>query len=133
MVERDPEHIIEPRLPAEWLPSPSAAHEDASWDAMRTSIVAEAGPVLRSLSDESNDDVAWIDTLGTWWTGAAAVLAVAAAVLLVVRPVAPTAARAPDVALNTIATEGRPVALWTSFGIDADPVLALMAYQAVPR
>ncbi|MEO5509127.1 MAG: hypothetical protein ABIV28_08635 [Longimicrobiales bacterium] len=133
-MENESEHIVEPPLPAEWLPAPAAAHDDPSWDALRNNIMMQAEPALRSLSDERNDDLPWVDTLGTWWTGAAAVLAIAATLLLVIRPaVAPTTARQPDVALDMIATDGKPATLWTSFGIEADPVLALMAYQAVPR
>ena len=130
MIEIESDNADERPLPRTWLPDPVAPASDATWRRQREDIVAGAKPALYELQARVNgDSSAWLNAIGSLWVRAAAGLAVAAATMLVVRPV-PTPATAENVnVLEIVATDGKPDALWRAYGIEADPVLALIATE----
>ena len=134
MVERTGDNDAQP-LPREWLPDAAAPADAPEWDATLQRILAAAEPALRRLeSGDSQRDVTWVTVLGSWWKPAAAIVAAAALLLLLDRPnTAIGESQRGSLPLNVMAAEGEPVALWESVGIDAHPVLALIALQQQGR
>lgn len=133
MVERPNDDMPRP-LPRDWLPEAAPSESDPRWEFRAQRIVAAAEPSLRGLGEWRYVVDAWSTRLGAWWKPAA-VLATAAAALFVVLD--PSGIReASDhgsLPLSVVAAEGEPFALWEAAGIDADPVLALIAMQASAR
>ncbi|MGH7477662.1 MAG: hypothetical protein ACRELD_15455 [Longimicrobiales bacterium] len=93
--------------------------------------MAAADPELRRLRNRPAAlDASWPSVMGLWWKPVAALAAAATALLLLVgRPASLPAPAQDSLALSLIAAEGDPVTLWGAFGIQADPVLALIAFQ----
>jgi hypothetical protein len=110
-------HDDEPRpLPREWLPEATAPEGAPEWEARLERITALAEPALRRLAGP------WSSLLGVWWKPAAALVA-AAALALALSPDGQDA----SLPLSVIARDGGPLVLWERVGIEADPVLALIA------
>ena len=130
MTQRSDDDAPRP-LPPGWLPEPLPPEGAPVWDTKMGRIMAAADPELRRLRDRRTaaGSTAW-SVLGLWWKPAAALAAVAAVLSLVtgLRSAFPEA-RQDWVSLSLIAAEGDPVTLWEAFGIQADPVLALIALQ----
>ncbi|TVP60045.1 MAG: hypothetical protein EA351_00990 [Gemmatimonadales bacterium] len=77
----------------------------------------------------------WWADLAEWWQPAAALAAAAVGLLFLV----PTASSSGSggspgqaTALELLAAEGDPAALWTAFGVPADPVLATLVLDDSP-
>jgi hypothetical protein len=127
--EDRPDDNTPPLLPREWLPDPLPPAGAAEWDVRRERILAAAEPALLRLG-ESERDAAWPTVLGHWWKPAAALAAAAAALLFLLgRPETLRDSDRDRFPLSVVAAEGEPFALWDGVGIDADPVLALVASQ----
>lgn len=93
--------------------------------------MAAADPELRKLQDRrAAAEVTGFSVMGRWWKPVAALTAAATAILLLT-PRAPASPEPPkrSIALSLVAAEGDPVTLWRTFAIQADPVLALIAFQ----
>lgn len=118
-------------LPREWLPDRQPPEGAPAWHARVERIMAAAGPELRRLgSRRSTAELTGRSRMGSWWKPAAALAAVSTALLLLVgRPAASPEPPPGSIALALVASEGDPVTLWGAFGIQADPVLALIAVQ----
>ncbi|MBI4539880.1 MAG: hypothetical protein HY704_10275 [Gemmatimonadetes bacterium] len=132
MKERSEDGVPRP-LPRDWLPDPHPPEGAPEWDARVGRILAAADPELQRLGNRRAVVGTWC-VLGLLWKPAAA-LAVAATALLLLTG---RSAAFPEpsqglLSLSLIAVEGDPVALWEAswepFGIEADPVLALIAFQ----
>lgn len=133
MSRRRPDGTAAP-LPRDWLPDAQPADDDAGWDAAVRRVVSAAEPGLGVIGMPLAGEARWWSQLGRWWVPSAGLAAAAAALLLLVLPgerVRPSATA--SLALNVIAAEGDPAALWEGFGIEADPVLALIALQTRGR
>lgn len=117
-------------LPRSWLPDPVAPEGDGVWDARAARIVAatdiEWEQALAAVPGS------WVTELGRWWRPTVALAAAAAALLLMTDgPPSRSGGAPPDgAALDLIASDGDPVALWAAVGVDADPVLALIALES---
>ncbi len=105
---------IEERLPQDWLPDPSPPEDAPEWDARAARIMTLAAPPRAS----------WT-LLGSWWKPAALLAAASVATLLLLDPGEP-----PSPALGVIAGDGEAAALWRAAGVEADPVLAIIALRA---
>ncbi|MBI4421972.1 MAG: hypothetical protein HY560_14200 [Gemmatimonadetes bacterium] len=117
-------------LPRDWLPDPHPSEDAPVWDTRARRIMAAAGPELRRLKGRrSAAEVSWWSMMALWWKSAAAVAAVATALLLVQRPAAFPEPPPGSIPLGLIAADGEPVTLWGALGIQADPVLALIAIR----
>jgi hypothetical protein len=130
----DPNDAAGP-LPHDWLPAPVAPADAAEWQVRLERILTAAGPALRGLR-EAAPETSWPDMLGSWWKPAAAMAAMAAAaavLLFLFVPAQPQQPPGEGVPLSVIAAEGEPFALWDGLGIDADPVLALIALSEQAR
>jgi hypothetical protein len=116
-------------LPREWLPDAIAPEDAPEWELALQRIVAAAEPELRQLASGSSErDLSWATVLGSWWKLAGSLGAAAVVLLLAVgRP--GTRADSGALPLRVVAAAGEPFALWESLGIEADPVLALIALQ----
>ncbi|MQA88743.1 MAG: hypothetical protein GEU90_00715 [Gemmatimonas sp.] len=131
MKERSEDGVPRP-LPRDWLPDPQPAERSPQWDARVERIMAAADPELRRLWSQRAAAAAtpW-SAIGQWWKHATALAAAAIALPLLIEPPAATPNPPQDsLSLGLIAAEGDPVALWRAFGIQADQVLALIAFQA---
>jgi hypothetical protein len=121
-------------LPRDWLPDASAPDGAPEWDVTLQRILAAAEPSLRQLQDASTaSDVTWSAVLGSWWKPAAAIAAAAALLLLLDGRDTEDRAAQGVLPLSVMAAQGDPFALWQSLGIEADPVLALIALQQERR
>ena len=111
-------------LPRGWLPDATPREGTPLWEITVARVVAATEMRGSTLLDPP----AWPSVLGSWWRPAAA-LAVAAGALLLVSPAEPPSPqpRAGEVPLSVVATEGDPAALLAGLGVEADPVLALIA------
>lgn len=130
MTERSNDHAPRP-LPRDWLPDATPPDAAAEWAVRVQRIMAAAEPALAKLGNrDDSSDAGWPVELGSFWRPAAAV-ATAATLLLVVadKPRAVRESGYDGLPLSLMAAEGQPVALWEGLGIDADPVLALIALQ----
>lgn len=129
---RDRSEDSAPRpLPREWLPEPQPPERAAQWDARVERIMAAADPELRRLRSRraAAGTTAW-SVMGQWWKPAATLAAAAAALPLLFEPPAAVSELPQDsFSLSLVAAEGDPVALWGAFGVQADPVLAMIAIQ----
>jgi hypothetical protein len=115
-------------LPQGWLPDPNPSEGDPKWDEKIERIMAAAGPELRTLrSRRSAAEVTWWSRMGLWWKPAASLAAASTALVLLVER--PASAEPPpgSLALGFVVSDGDPVTLWGALGIQADPVLALIA------
>lgn len=130
MRERSEDGTTRP-LPLGWLPDPQPAEGDPKWDERIEGILAAAGPELRTLrSRRSTAEVIWWSGMGLWWKPAAALAAASAALLLLVgRPAVFPGPSPGSIPLGLVASAGDPVMLWRALGVQADPVLALIAIQ----
>jgi hypothetical protein len=118
-------------LPRDWLPDPQPPEGAPMWEARTRRIMAVAGPELRRLrSGGSPDEVTWWSRTGLWWKPAAALAAASTALLLLVgRPAVFPEPPPGSIPLGLVASDGDPVTLWRALGIQADPVLALIAIR----
>ena len=117
-------------LPREWLPRATPPEGGPDHEAMVARVMAAAEPALGRLGKARPREAAWPAVLGSWWRPAAALAAVAAALLLLSDAV--PGERQPDagaVPLSLLASRGDPGAFLEQLGIEADPVLALIALQ----
>jgi hypothetical protein len=118
------------RLPGEWLPAPLPAADAQEWSVRRERIVRCAEPALETLRACGSYSVAEpIDALAAWWKPAVGLAAAAALVLFTLEMRRPDSDIDHSLALSFLAADGSPVALWNAAGIQADPVLALVALQ----
>jgi hypothetical protein len=120
---------VEP-LPRSWLPTPQAPEGDTIWDVRAERIMTTAAE-LRSRSERRSPvaPTPW-QLVGLWWK-AAAVAAVAAVVVFILETDRSARAAPPSgaIPLTVVASAGDPATLWEAFGVDAHPVLALIALQ----
>lgn len=120
-----------PPLPQEWLPEAAAPAGAVEWETRSERIMAVAEPKLQRLGRRvPTSEPSWWSALGWWWKPAAVVASATAAVLFVLD--APVALREPtpdSLSLMVIAAAGEPIAFWEMLGVEADPVLALIAWQ----
>lgn len=118
-------------LPRAWLPDPHPPEGAPEWNARVGGIMVAAGPELQRLgSRHAAAEVTWSSVMGLWWKPAAALAAAAAALLfLTEHPGAVPESPQGSLALILVAADGDPVTLWGALGIQADPVLALIAIQ----
>jgi hypothetical protein len=118
-------------IPRSWLPEPSPPEGGARWEAGVQRVLAAAEPVLGRLRAPAFEiEAAWTAMLAAWWKPAALLAAAAAALLLVLDPPhAPAATDSGALPLSVIAADGEPAAMWAGLGIEADPVLALIALR----
>ncbi len=120
-------------LPKEWLPEPLPPADDSIWEVRTAAILSAATPELRRLGvrDEAGAQP-WVLELGRWWAPSG-VLAAAAILVLYFSIESPVReAQTPSMggtALQFIASDGDPVALWAALGVRADPVLALLTLE----
>lgn len=129
MVERSNDDAPRP-LPRDWLPEATTPEGAPEWEDRLERIVAAAEPALRRLGRRGSAmEVTWPAMLGPWWKPAVALAAAAAALLFVLHPRDAIREGGDGLPLSVVAWEGEPFALWEGFGIDADPVLALIALQ----
>ena len=129
MMEDRDESAIGP-LPQGWLPHPQASDGDAIWEARVERIMAAAAE-LRSPNELPSVEAPtpW-QLIALWWRPAAMV-AIAATVLFLLVGGRGTRTGIPPraIPLNVVASYGDPVTLWEAFGVQAHPVLALIALQ----
>jgi hypothetical protein len=118
-------------LPRNWLPEPLPADGEPAWELRVDRIMTSLEPGLGRLATLARSTAApWWEVMGSWWRPAAGMAAAAAALLLfAARQAPPTGAGGDAVTLGLIATGGDPVAIWAASGIEADPVLALIAWE----
>jgi len=130
MRERTEDGAPQP-LSRRWLPDPHPPEGAPQWDARVDRIMAAADLELRRLTNRrAAARATWWSVMGLWWKLAAALAAGAAALLLLIeRPAAFQEPAQGSLSLSLVAAEGDPVTLWGAFGIQADPVLALIAIQ----
>lgn len=117
-------------LPQGWLPRATPPEGGPDEEAMVARVMAAAEPGLRRLGKARPREALWPAVLGSWWRPAAALAAVAAALLLLSDAV--PGGRRPDagaVPLSLLAAQGDPGAFLEQLGIEADPVLALIALR----
>jgi hypothetical protein len=121
-------------LPGKWLPdSPVVPPEDdAYWERRLDALMTEADPKLASYRRVPVVRRSWLETLAVGWRPAAAgAFALAASVILALA-LGAGGAPAPGpqaVVLSAIVNEGTPASLWQGAGIEADPILALLALE----
>ena len=107
----------EPRpLPRTWLPDATAPEDAPEWEARLERIAVLTEPALWKLAGS------WTSLLVPWWKPAV-LLAAAAALAVAVSPDGQDA----SLPLSVIARDGGPLVLWERVGVEADPVLALIA------
>jgi hypothetical protein len=120
-------------LPRDVLPGPVPREGSAEWESAVERVLAAAEPRLpgprRSVV---HLEQRWPSVLGAWWRPAAVLAAAATAAVLLMRaePAAPAPGTIP---LGVVATQGDPAALFAGLGLDADPVLALIALGSPRR
>lgn len=131
-------------IPKGWLPSPVPPEDAETWDLQVRRIMAAAaaqdadatrvddprrpfdGPLDRPL-DPSLDR--W-SGVGHFWRHAAVLAAAAIALLFMVDlPEAAPRGTPASLSLGLMVAQGDPSALWAVSGVEADPVLALIAAQ----
>ena len=113
----------------DWLPEAMASAGDPEWDGRLDRIVVAAEPGLRRLRARGSEaEVGWLDLLASWLSPAAA-LVPAVAVLIFILGSPDAVESEGGVPLSLVAAQGDLSALWEGIGIDADPVLALIAWQ----
>jgi hypothetical protein len=98
---------------------------------MTRRIMAAAEQELRALERRRFETRGFTPSRATRWWKPAAALALAATVLLLslMRPPGLAESQPESILLRLVASDGDPVSLWNSLGIQADPVLALIAIQ----
>ena len=122
-----------------WLPDPIPSEDHPEWDRRTARILAAAEPELirmfgpaRTVGPPATVTEAWLSEIGGWWRHGAALAAAAVGFLLLVteppRP-SPNANEAEAMALTILASDGDPTAIWTAWGVAADPVLALLTLK----
>ena len=125
------EHDEPQPLPGRWLPDASPPDDSPLWAARIDRIIAASAPDLQRMKNARIAAAAtpW-SVMGHWWKPAAA-LAAASLLLFVAtyRPRGSADSRAGSILLGIVASQGDPVALWGALGIEAEPVLALVAIQ----
>lgn len=143
-----PEHGHPEPLPKSWLPSPLPPEDAATWDLQVRRIMAAAavqdadatriahprrpldgpldGPLDRPLDRQPDR---WSGVAGLW-RHAAVLAAAAIALLFMVDPPEPgLRATSASPSLSLMVAQGDPAALWALSGIEADPLLVLIAAQ----
>jgi len=130
MSDETSDRATEP-LPRKWLPEPLPADGETAWELRVDRIMTSLEPGLSRLAALSRlETTPWWEVMGSWWRPAAGMAAAAAVLLLFAARQAPPTEGDPDaVTLGLIATSGDPVAIWATSGADADPVLALIAWE----
>lgn len=118
-------------LPRSWLPVPLPSAADPAWDDRVEGIMAAAAPELHSLARKrSTGAVRQWSGIEAWSVPAVAIAAASVALMLIVKgPKNLRDAPPGSIPLGLIAAGGNPAILWSSLGIEADPVLALIAVQ----
>jgi hypothetical protein len=134
MSERFEDRAADP-LPRDWLPSPQPPEESPEWEAKVERIMAAVDSEAYELEERpgSVSSAGW-RAFGRWWKPAAALAAAVVSLFIAMeRPGAspdPTPSALP---LDLMVRAGDPVAAWEAsleaFGIQADPVLAIIAFQ----
>jgi hypothetical protein len=118
-------------LPSEWLPDGAPPDSDPVWG-VRTERILGAAELEWARLVARQQTTAWLSEMGSWLRPAAVLAAAAAALLFATSDrvtYAGPAISADDVALRLVAAEGDPVAIWTTLGVTADPVLALLTLE----
>lgn len=123
-----PDEQTPPPLPRVWLPDAAAPADATEWQVMIERIAAASEPGLLRLRDREAD-VSWPAVLGAWWKPAAVLATAATALLILLDPPVSGGSASGSLPLSVLAAEGDPVSLWRALGIEADPVLALIAIQ----
>ena len=116
------------RVPRDWLPDPQPRDGDTIWEARVERIMAAAAE-FRSGNERLSavDRTTW-QLIALWWRPAAVVALAATVLFLVVGRRGGRAELPPRaIPLNVVASYGDPVTLWEAFGVQAHPVLALIA------
>ena len=135
MTER-PEDEVQQPLPTTWLPDPHPPDDDRRWNETTERIMRAAAPELQALrSRRSTIAVGGWSEMGRWWKPAAVLAAASIALLLLLEPLISRTAVPRSLPLGFVASDGDPVTLWRMMGLEADPVLALIAIrdQTSPR
>jgi hypothetical protein len=116
-------------LPRGWLPEATPREGTPLWEITVVRVMAATEMRASTLLD-LRPPSAWPSVLGSWWRPAAA-LAAAAAALLWMIPTEPSSPLpgAGELPLSVMATKGDPAALLAGLGVEADPVLALIALE----
>jgi len=116
-------------LPRDWLPEAAPAEGAPEWELGVRRIVAAAE--ARRLASRQPRAVARPPAgLGTYMIPGAALAAAAALVLALGLSRLPRQPAPGGLILSVVAGGGSPDALWRGLGVDADPVLALIALEA---
>ncbi|HUF51003.1 MAG TPA: hypothetical protein VMN60_09235 [Longimicrobiales bacterium] len=123
MIDRSENTI--PPLPRDLLPDATAPANAPGWQDRLERIVALNEPQLQRL--RAQNEMHWSTQLGHWWKAAAAIVLAATALLLALER--PAARGQTELPLSVMAADGEPFAIWTGVGLEADPVLALIALQ----
>lgn len=130
MRERSKNETARP-LPRGSLPDSLPLDGDPKWEESVERIMAAAGPGLRTLgSRRSAAAVTWWSSVGLWWKSAAVLAAASLALFLLVgRGVRSSEPPPSSIPVALVASDGDAVMLWEIFGVQADPVLALIALR----
>jgi hypothetical protein len=107
-----------------------APEGDAVWEA-RTQRILARSDLAWDAAEARRTTTSWFLELGRWLSPAAALAAAAAALMLIAagNRSALIETDADAAALSLISADGDPVALWATFGVTADPVLALLTLE----
>ena len=126
--DRDDEDVRP--LPRDWLPPRQPPEGADVWAARVDRIMSAAGRELRRSSSQGPVTSTSWSTMAGWWKPAAALAAAALALFFVLRvPTSRVEIPPRSIPLNLVASAGDPVAVWEVVGVEAHPVLALIALQ----
>jgi hypothetical protein len=132
MTERSNDNQATGPLPRDCLPESQPREGAPVWDARVRRIMAAAEPELRRIEGRRSavEAAPWWSVMGMWWKPAGALAAASVALLLLlgrrdIHPGPPPG----SIPLGLVASEGDPVTLWGVLGVQADPVLALIAVR----
>lgn len=115
-------------LPRQWLPEPRAVEGHPVWELRVARVMAAAGPALAGPP--------WWSEMGRWWKVSAGLAAASLLVFLGVpevpdRPIqGGTGVAGDEFALGMVVAEGDAAAFWGALGVPADPVLAVLTFEA---
>ncbi len=116
-------------LPRDWLPEAAPAEGAPEWELGVRRIVAAAEARLLA-SRQPRTTARPPAGLGDYMIPGAALAAAAALVLALGLSRLPRQPASGGLILSVVAGGGSPDALWRGLGVDADPVLALIALEA---
>ena len=125
-----PDDAMTNPLPRSVLPDPQPPTGDPVWRERLDRVMTAARPELERLGSRGAAAAMsrW-SALGLWWKPAAVLAAASSALVLLTEPPGTRDEPGGSVALRFVASEGDPVTLWGMLGIEADPVLALIAFR----